>query len=311
MNREVEPTKKRFPCSYCEYSSDYKQHLIRHERIHNGDKPYKCNYCAKTFAKGTTLVDHERIHTGEKPFQCKYCDKSFAQRSALLRHERIHTGEKPFKCKHCNKSFKDRSTQVRHERIHTGEKPVKCTYCCKSFSNKYNLVQHERIHRGEKPYSCNHCNRSFTQNSSLTRHKKKCSKFVIKEEPSTENDILNEDYSKFPATSRSFTQKVLEINHSNEGQKKHIQTEIVTEVNKTDLQDNVYVEINSSENIAQNPLNVETGDISPFVECQETVKEEIKEESFVGEESNDPLSCNASEHQQFFILFMDKDSSHV
>lgn len=38
-----------------------------------------CQYCGKEFAKNCLLIRHERIHNGQKPFKCSACDRCFAQ----------------------------------------------------------------------------------------------------------------------------------------------------------------------------------------------------------------------------------------
>uniref|UniRef100_A0A8D8UUE3 RE1-silencing transcription factor A n=1 Tax=Cacopsylla melanoneura TaxID=428564 RepID=A0A8D8UUE3_9HEMI len=86
--------KKRFYCYRCEFNSIYKHSLLKHIRMHLGDKPYECQICLATFSQNSTLHSHLRTHTGEKPFKCEHCDyrsqrKSSVKRHILIRHREM------------------------------------------------------------------------------------------------------------------------------------------------------------------------------------------------------------------------------
>ena len=48
-------------------------------------------HCTTSTAASSALVKHSRIHIGEKPFSCTLCPKSFARHDNLKAHQRIHT----------------------------------------------------------------------------------------------------------------------------------------------------------------------------------------------------------------------------
>jgi len=73
-----------------------------------------CSVCDKKFMKPSQLVRHMRVHTGERPFACLMCRKSFNQKNALQIHMKKHTGERPYVCPFCQYAFTQKGNLKTH-----------------------------------------------------------------------------------------------------------------------------------------------------------------------------------------------------
>lgn len=90
-----------------------KQHMITHTPKQD---PLECEICQKKLATKSTLIKHIRVHTGERPYPCKYCGKRFKVLNNKCVHERIHVGIKKHVCPVCGKGFLEKSYMVKHLR---------------------------------------------------------------------------------------------------------------------------------------------------------------------------------------------------
>lgn len=96
-NGKRSPALRLFSCSLCPFASRYSNHLKRHMRIHEGQKPFSCGLCSYASTQLVNLQRHVRTHTGEKPYRCQACDYACSSHGNLRRHQRTHAEQRKHK----------------------------------------------------------------------------------------------------------------------------------------------------------------------------------------------------------------------
>lgn len=138
-------------------------------------KPKDCPYCKKLFSTHHSMLRHQRIHTGQKNYLCRFCTLRFNQSATLRRHELTHSNEKPFTCEFCGKGFVQKGNLKSHimtRHIDESKKETfSCKHCQKVFKHSSGLSRHTLLHKGIY-YKCNICEKIFKDYSHCQRHKK-------------------------------------------------------------------------------------------------------------------------------------------
>lgn len=138
-------------------STARKEHLVKMHKISENRKlkkvkrrkrnNYNCDYCLKCFEKPSQLLRHKRVHTGERPYECQLCTRAFTQKGSLQIHMLKHTKEKPYICEYCQGTFSQKGNLQAHiKRLHMASdsdvRNYKCHLCSCVFRKLGSLNAH-------------------------------------------------------------------------------------------------------------------------------------------------------------------------
>ncbi|KAK2903063.1 hypothetical protein Q8A67_007776 [Cirrhinus molitorella] len=215
--------KEEFKCGLCQEAFVDSKALSEHCLTHMpGPTASKCQFCKRHFSNHAGLIRHIRLHTGERPFPCPTCGRHFHRKEVLKLHQEKCTVEQPpplqtpnakqvqaehsvdtaskktsqvYNCSYCPHSFRFPNNLKLHERAHLAKTVFPCSKCGK-FYRRRKFKAHVELCNGDKiKPACRKCGRIFTRKNYRNAHEKQCQGNQDKTE--TETKIGTNEKGKF------------------------------------------------------------------------------------------------------------------
>lgn len=201
-DEKVKEFQEPFNCGICKKafvdSKTMSEHCLNHL-----PKPSvsKCPVCKHNFTSRTALIRHMRLHTGEKPFPCKTCGMHFHRKEPLRFHQLKCKGlqEKPL-CPSTTAHTHEKCEVKAASKAEKVPKKFTCSYCPHIFNMSGNLKMHEKAHLANNLIPCLKCGKYYKRNK-IYGHRKSCD---VKESTSGETfsrEISGNTHSKCKYTS--------------------------------------------------------------------------------------------------------------
>ncbi|XP_055065969.2 zinc finger protein 1035 [Misgurnus anguillicaudatus] len=204
-----ETNKEEFSCGLCQKAFADSKALSKHCLTHMPNpSASKCQFCKRNFSNRAGLIRHIRLHTGEKPFPCLNCGRHFHRMEVVKAHQEKCSGvqqlpvlqksnakqveskntvdfaskkaSKSYNCSYCPHSFRFSSNLKFHEKAHLAKTLFPCPNCGKYYRRR-KIKDHELICKGKGVPSCRNCGRTFNKQHYRDAHEKHCQGKVSKE----------------------------------------------------------------------------------------------------------------------------------
>ncbi|XP_043540649.1 oocyte zinc finger protein XlCOF20-like, partial [Chiloscyllium plagiosum] len=105
---------------------------------------FSCFLCGQRFIDASHVLKHQRVHLGERPFTCSECRKGFVDSYTLLTHQQVHIGEAVHML--CvREGVHSDIYNVIYQWVHLMERALICSHCGKCFTRSSHLQSHQRV----------------------------------------------------------------------------------------------------------------------------------------------------------------------
>jgi len=183
---------KNYMCLHCEYSTSFKNDLVKHtvsrhsvknegfeltkspdeQQQQQQQQPNELQQHQLQYSLHQQSVHQQvKIKGSNRAKNCEECGKSVVNMNEHIRY--VHRKEKNFQCGQCQYKTLFKSDLLKHEKaVHLGiRKPSKkkvCGHCGKHVSN---LSEHVRfVHHHAKNFKCDHCAYACVKPADLRKH---------------------------------------------------------------------------------------------------------------------------------------------
>ncbi|KAA0187106.1 hypothetical protein HAZT_HAZT010729, partial [Hyalella azteca] len=114
-----------YSCRECPYTTNRKDHLIRHHNQHTGKGMQYCPHCPYSTVRKEHMKRHVKLHT-EGVLECTLCEYKTRRKEQFRLHMQSHEVGDHLKCPHCSYITLRKEHLKRHLNRHTVDRPAQC-----------------------------------------------------------------------------------------------------------------------------------------------------------------------------------------